>query len=96
MQGWLFSYDPFWKPPQMKVIYTFFHFYHSAFLVLYVFPFLSTLPLLISLFGLNNYVEESASQTESIEDKLDFVAFSLSSYGELVEKKRTEKRGKKK
>lgn len=24
MQGWLFSYDPFWRPPQMKVIFIIF------------------------------------------------------------------------
>lgn len=24
MQGWLFSYDPFWRPPQMKVIFKIF------------------------------------------------------------------------
>ena len=26
MQGWLFSYDPFWRPPQMKVIFIIFDF----------------------------------------------------------------------
>ena len=33
LQGWLFSYDPFWRPPQMKVIFIIIFFHCVAFLL---------------------------------------------------------------